>query len=75
MYSIYDLPVSVATEFANANDLAILNYASNWQALEETLTQDIVTLSSYLYKWKLKLSTTKDYVGSLPSLQGGTMSV
>ena len=55
----YDLPATAVKKFANADDEAILHYASNLQALEETLTQDMATLSSYLYKWKLKLSTTK----------------
>ena len=40
-------------------DLYILHYASNLQAFEETLNQNIAALFSYLYKWKLKLSTTK----------------
>ena len=42
----YDLPVTAAKNFAYADDLAILHYASNWQALKETLTQDMATLSS-----------------------------
>ena len=59
MFNIYtyDLLVTVGRKFAYAD--AILHYANNWEALEETLTQDMATLFSYLYKWKLKLSTTK----------------
>ena len=32
---------------------------SNWKTLEETLSQDITTISLYLQKWKLKFSTCK----------------
>ena len=55
----HDLPATTAEKFAYANDLATLDSASNWQALEGTRTQDMATLSAYLQKWKLKLSTTK----------------
>jgi len=30
-----------------------------WQTLEDTLNQDMATLSTYLQNWKLKLSITK----------------
>ena len=53
------MTTAVGRKFAYADDLAILHYASDWQTLEGTLTQDTAILSSYLYKWKLKLSTTK----------------
>ena len=36
-----------------------MHSAEDWQSVEGTLTQDMATLSSYLKKWKLKLSTTK----------------
>ena len=32
---------------------------SNWKTLEETISQDIATISLYIQKWKLKLSTAK----------------
>ena len=51
--------MTVGRKFAYADDLVILHYASDWQALQGTLTQDMATLSSYLYKKKLKLSTKK----------------
>ena len=56
---IHDLPETIARKFAYADDLAILHTATNWQTLEGTLCQDMATLSSYLQKWKLKLSTAK----------------
>ena len=60
LFDIYtsDLPVTVGRKFAYADDLTILHYASNWQALAGALTQEMTTLFFYLYKWKLKLSTT-----------------
>ena len=51
--------MTVDRNFAYADDLAILYYASDWQQLERTLTQDMVILSFYFYKCKLKLNTTK----------------
>ena len=55
----YDLHVTFGRKFACDDDLAVLHYAGDWQSLEGTLTQDMATLSSYLYKWKLKLFTAK----------------
>ena len=43
----------------NYSDLAIMHSAEDWQSLEETPTQDMATLSSYLQKWKLKLCIIK----------------
>ena len=37
----YDLPVTIGRKFAYADDLAILHYANDGQALEGTLTQNI----------------------------------
>ena len=55
----HDLPVTVSRKFVYAEDLAIMHSAEDWQSLQGTLTQDMATLSSYLQKGKLKLSTTK----------------
>ena len=59
LFNIYthDLPVTVARKFVYADDLAIMLSAEDWQSVEGTLTQDMATLSWYLQKWKLKLST------------------
>ena len=46
--------MTVGRKFAYADDLAIFLYASNWQALERTLTQDMATLISYFYKLNTK---------------------
>ena len=57
----YDLPSMIYRKFANADDLALLHFSGNWnwKDLEETLSQDISTLSAYLQTWRLKLSHTK----------------
>ena len=41
------------------NDLSLLHSSGNWKDLEETLSQDMSTLSAYLQTWRLKLSHTK----------------
>ena len=61
LFNIYthDLPVTVARKFVHADDLAIMHFTEDWQSVEGTLTPDMATLSAYLQKWKLKLSTAK----------------
>ena len=55
----YDLPSIIFRKFAYADDLVLLHSSGNWKDLEETLSQDISTLSAYLQTWRLKLSHTK----------------
>ena len=55
----YDLPSMISRKYAYADDLALLHFSGNWKDLEETLTQDMSTLSAYLQTWRLKLSHTK----------------
>jgi len=38
-----------------------------WQAMEGVLSKYMATIRKYLQIWKLKLSTYKSGVGSLPS--------
>ena len=61
LFNIYthDLPVTTAKKFAYADDLAILHSAKSWQMLEAVLTQNMSIISTYLQKWKLRLSITK----------------
>ena len=56
---IHDLPVTIGRNFAYADNLPIMHSTSNRKALEEILRQDMTTISSYLQKWKFKLSTAK----------------
>ena len=55
----YDLPSMISRKFAYADDLALLHSSGNWKDLEETLSQDMSTLSAYLQTWRLNLSHTK----------------
>jgi len=50
---------TTSRKFAYADELAIIHSAPKWQTLKGTLNQDMATLSTYLQKWKLKLSITK----------------
>ena len=54
----YDLPSMISINFAYPDDLALLHSSGNWKDLEETLSQDMSTLSMYLQTWRLKLSHT-----------------
>ena len=54
----YDLPSMISRKFAYADDLELLHSSGNWKDLEETLSQDMPTLSTHLQTW-LKLSHTK----------------
>ena len=55
----YDLPSMTSQKYAYADDLALLYASEDWKALEDTLSQDMTTLSAYLQTWRLKLSNTK----------------
>ena len=39
--------------------LTLLYASQDWKAVEDTLSQDMTTLSAYLQTWRLKLSNTK----------------
>ena len=60
---MYDLSVTVGKKFAYADDLTILHYATNWQSLEGTLTQDMATQSFTFTNGSSSLAN-KDCVGS-----------
>ena len=55
----YDLPSTISRKFVYADNLALLHFSGNWKDLEDTLSQDMSTLSAYLQTWRLKLSHTK----------------
>ena len=44
----YNLPSMISRKFAYTDDLALLHSSGNWKNLEETLSQDMLTLSAYL---------------------------
>ena len=55
----YDLPSMTSQKCAYADDLALLYASRDWKAVEDTPSQDMTTLSTYLQTWRLKLSNTK----------------
>ena len=61
LFNIYThgLTVTISRKFFYTDDIAIMHLTSNWKTLEETLSQDLTTITLYLQKWKLKLSTAK----------------
>ena len=56
---VHDLPPMVAKNYGYADYLAILLYDKRWETIEEGLTADMSILSTYLKKWRLKLSVAK----------------
>ena len=53
----YDLPSMTFQKYANADELAMLHASRYCKAVENTLSQDMTTLSAYLQTWRLKLSS------------------
>ena len=46
-------------KYAYADDLALLYASRDWKVVEDTLSEDMTTLSAYLKTWRLKVSNTK----------------
>ena len=61
LFNIYtsDFPFITSQKYAYADDLALLYASQDWNAVEDTLSQNMTTLSAYLQTWRLKLSNTK----------------
>ena len=55
----YDLPFMTSQMYAYADDLALLYASRDWKAVEDTLSQDMATISAHPQIWRLKLSNTK----------------
>ena len=55
----YDLPSMTSQKYAYANELALLYASQDWKAVEDTLSQDMITLSANLQTCRLKLSNIK----------------
>ena len=56
---IHDIPDTLSKKYGYADDLAILTSDKRWSTIESRLTADMVTLSTYLTNWRLKLSVAK----------------
>ena len=61
LFNVYiaDLPDTNSKKYGYADDLALLKVHQDWNTIEETLTQDMSILSSWLKQWRLKLSEAK----------------
>ena len=61
LYNIYisDLPHTQSQKYGYADDLALLYVDKDWKKTEKTLESDMMNISTYLNKWRLKLSTAK----------------
>ena len=55
----YDLPSMTLQKYAYADELSLLYVSRDWKTVENTLSQDMITLLAYLQNWRLKLSNTK----------------
>ena len=66
LYNIYtyDLLTSVSQKYAYADDFAFMHSAGDQQAFDGALSQDLVTLATYLQTWRLKLSWSKTVLAS-----------
>jgi len=53
LFNIYicDLPTTISTKYAYADDLAIMHADGDWQAVEGALSKDMTTLGEYLQTW------------------------
>ena len=60
-FNIYisDLPHTQSQQYGYGDDLALLYVDKDWKKIEKTLELDVMKISAYLDKWRLKLSTTK----------------
>ena len=61
LFNVYiaDLSETNSKKYGYADDLALLKVHQDWNTIEETLTQDMSILSSWLKQWRLKLSEAK----------------
>ena len=61
LFNIYirDIPKTTSKQYGYADDLALLAAHKTWEKVEGTLTQYMQSLSEYLSRWRLKLSTAK----------------
>ena len=61
LFNIYthDLPSTVSRKCAYTDNLVLLHSSGDCKDLEEVLSHDMTTISSYLQTWQLQLSHTK----------------
>ena len=61
LFNVYiaDLPQTNSKKYGYADDIALLKVHRDWNTIEETLSQDMSILSTWLKQWRLKLSEAK----------------
>ena len=61
LFNIYisDIPKTTSKQYGYADELTLPAAHKTWENVEETLNQDIQSLSEYLSRWRLNLSTAK----------------
>ena len=61
LFKIYisDIPKTTSKQYGYADDLALLVAHHTWEKVEETLNHDMQSLSEYLSRWRLELTTAK----------------
>ena len=56
---ISDIPKTTSKQCGYTDNLALLAVYQTWEKVEETLNQDMLSLSEYLSRWRLTLNTAK----------------
>ena len=61
LFNVYiaDLPLTNSKKYGYADDIALLKVHRDWNTIEETLSQDMYILSTWLKQRRLKLSEAK----------------
>ena len=61
LFNVYlaNLPQTNSKKYGYADDIALLKVHRDWNTIEETLSQDMYILSTWLKQWRLKLSEAK----------------
>ena len=61
LFNIYisDLPHTHSQQYIYVDDLALLYVDKDWKKIEKMVESDMMNISTYLDKWRLKFSTAK----------------
>ena len=61
LFNVYiaDLPQTNSKKYGYADDIALIKVHRDWNTIEETLSQDMYILSTWLKQWRVKLSEAK----------------
>ena len=72
LFNIYisNLPPTLSSKYAYADELALVHTAGDWYMLEGTFSQDMSTLQAYFHEWKPKLAHPKRHLPPTTSVTG-----